>query len=299
MGLAYVEGPRRRPRLRRAGAASWPQAGRPREGRGHRLAPGPPPATPGRWPATTGSSTACAARPASPRPPPSRRPTRRPPPSPPSRCPQGNRVSRDHRRRLGRGDRRRHRPHVARAARPARRPAGPGSTRSCRPAGAATTRSTWPAARPGTRSRGARPHRRPPRGRRRRVPRTRHPGQPGRLDAGGPFYPDHGLERIVDYHERQDARFAEAAAAVSEQPQAGAHRHRAGRHRPGQRRPCDRPGPTGRLCYASATAPSPPSTTSGASPAGARLGAGLSPSLDSPAALLGRSAVRWPSSPDY
>jgi hypothetical protein len=32
----------------------------------------------------------------------------------------------------------------------------------------------------------------------------------------GPFFPDHGLERIVAYHERQDARFAEAAASVSE-----------------------------------------------------------------------------------
>ncbi len=32
----------------------------------------------------------------------------------------------------------------------------------------------------------------------------------------GPFYPDHGLERIVDYHERQDARFAQAAAEASE-----------------------------------------------------------------------------------
>jgi acyl-CoA synthetase (NDP forming) len=32
----------------------------------------------------------------------------------------------------------------------------------------------------------------------------------------GPFYPDHGLERIVAYHERQDARFARAAAEVSE-----------------------------------------------------------------------------------
>jgi acyl-CoA synthetase (NDP forming) len=32
----------------------------------------------------------------------------------------------------------------------------------------------------------------------------------------GPFWPDHGLERIVAYHERQDARFAEAAAEVSE-----------------------------------------------------------------------------------
>jgi acetyltransferase len=30
------------------------------------------------------------------------------------------------------------------------------------------------------------------------------------------FYPDHGLERIVAYHERQDARFAAAAAEISE-----------------------------------------------------------------------------------
>jgi len=32
----------------------------------------------------------------------------------------------------------------------------------------------------------------------------------------GPFYPDHGLERIVTFHERQDARYAEAAAAASD-----------------------------------------------------------------------------------
>jgi hypothetical protein len=32
----------------------------------------------------------------------------------------------------------------------------------------------------------------------------------------GPFWPDHGLERIVSYHERQDARFAEAAGEVSD-----------------------------------------------------------------------------------
>ena len=32
----------------------------------------------------------------------------------------------------------------------------------------------------------------------------------------GGFYPGHGLERIVDYHERQDRRFAEAAAALSD-----------------------------------------------------------------------------------
>ena len=31
----------------------------------------------------------------------------------------------------------------------------------------------------------------------------------------GPFHPDHGLERIVAYHERQDRRFAEAAAELS------------------------------------------------------------------------------------
>jgi acetyltransferase len=31
----------------------------------------------------------------------------------------------------------------------------------------------------------------------------------------GPFWPDHGLARIVSYHERQDARYAEAAAEIS------------------------------------------------------------------------------------
>jgi acyl-CoA synthetase (NDP forming) len=36
-----------------------------------------------------------------------------------------------------------------------------------------------------------------------------------RLMRNGSFYPDHGLERIVDYHERQDARFAQAAADIS------------------------------------------------------------------------------------
>jgi acyl-CoA synthetase (NDP forming) len=36
-----------------------------------------------------------------------------------------------------------------------------------------------------------------------------------RLMRGGRFYPDNGLERIVEYHERQDTRFAQAAAAVS------------------------------------------------------------------------------------
>ena len=37
-----------------------------------------------------------------------------------------------------------------------------------------------------------------------------------RLIRQGRFYPDHGLERIVAFHERQDARYAEVAAEVSE-----------------------------------------------------------------------------------
>ena len=37
-----------------------------------------------------------------------------------------------------------------------------------------------------------------------------------RLMRRGRFYPDHGLERIVAYHERQDARFAQAAAEISD-----------------------------------------------------------------------------------
>lgn len=36
-----------------------------------------------------------------------------------------------------------------------------------------------------------------------------------RLMSEGRFYPNHGLERIVAYHQRQDARFAEAAAELS------------------------------------------------------------------------------------
>jgi acetyltransferase len=36
-----------------------------------------------------------------------------------------------------------------------------------------------------------------------------------KMMAEGPFYPDHGLERIVAYHRRQDERFAEAAAEIS------------------------------------------------------------------------------------
>ena len=36
-----------------------------------------------------------------------------------------------------------------------------------------------------------------------------------RLMRVGGFYPDHGLQRIVDFHERQDVRYATAAAELS------------------------------------------------------------------------------------
>jgi acetyltransferase len=37
----------------------------------------------------------------------------------------------------------------------------------------------------------------------------------GALEKSGPFYPDHGLERIVAFHERQDRRYVETAIDVS------------------------------------------------------------------------------------
>ena len=83
----------------------------------------------------------------------------------------------------------------------------------------------------------------------------------------GPFYPDHGLERIVAYHERQDARFAEAADEL--QPahrQADPHRHRAGRRRSRPtpaRRPCGR---RAGCATRAATGPSPRSATCTATP---------------------------------
>ncbi len=67
----------------------------------------------------------------------------------------------------------------------------------------------------------------------------------------GPFYPGRGLDRIVAYHERQDRRFAEAAAEVSDRtgkPVLTATELAVAAP--------DNPGPaavraTGRLCYAS------------------------------------------------
>jgi acyl-CoA synthetase (NDP forming) len=37
----------------------------------------------------------------------------------------------------------------------------------------------------------------------------------GRLEREGPFYPDHGLERIVAFHDRQDSRYIEVGLAAS------------------------------------------------------------------------------------
>jgi acetyltransferase len=73
-----------------------------------------------------------------------------------------------------------------------------------------------------------------------------------RMAREGGFYPDHGLERIVAYHERQDTRFAHAAADIADatgKPILTATELAVASP--------DNPGPatvraTGRLCYASA-----------------------------------------------
>ena len=73
-----------------------------------------------------------------------------------------------------------------------------------------------------------------------------------RMMRTGPFHPGHGLDRIVAYHERQDARFARAAAEVSQatgKPVLTATELAV--------TDPDNPGPatvreTGRLCYPSA-----------------------------------------------
>ncbi len=40
-------------------------------------------------------------------------------------------------------------------------------------------------------------------------------GNTAALTRSGPFHPDHGLDRIVDFHERQERRYAEAAVEAS------------------------------------------------------------------------------------
>jgi acetyltransferase len=40
-------------------------------------------------------------------------------------------------------------------------------------------------------------------------------GNQGRLEREGPYFPGHGLDRIVAYHDRQERRYAETAAALA------------------------------------------------------------------------------------
>ena len=131
--------------------------------------------------------------------------------------------------RLGRRHRRRDRADATSSSRRCPTTCAPRSTRSCRRAGAATTRSTSPAARRATRSpRCWSSSPRHPDDRRDRLPRARHPVEPGPPDADGPLLPDHGLERIVAYHERQDTRFAAGRGRdLRRDRQADPHRDRA------------------------------------------------------------------------
>ena len=83
-------------------------------------------------------------------------------------------------------------------------------------------------------------------------PQFRERFSTGVREAREGVYPDYGLERIVAYHERQDARFAQAAADISDatgKPVLTATELAVAFP--------DNPGPatvraTGRLCYASA-----------------------------------------------
>ncbi|WP_208028609.1 CoA-binding protein [Rhabdothermincola sediminis] len=42
-------------------------------------------------------------------------------------------------------------------------------------------------------------------------------GNQGKLEREGPFYPDHGLDRIVSFHERQDHRYTTTAGALADE----------------------------------------------------------------------------------
>ena len=119
--------------------------------------------------------------------------------------------------RLGRPRRRRLRRRRPRARRAARTTSAARSTASCRRAGAGATRSTSPAARPATRSRRCSTSS----ARTRASTRSIHLGlgiQAAQAQAfrSGPFHPGHGLDRIVEFHERQDRRYAAAAREASE-----------------------------------------------------------------------------------
>ena len=91
-----------------------------------------------------------------------------------------------------------------------------------------------------------------------------------RLMKDGRFYPDHGLERIVAYHERQDARFAQAAADISDatgKPILLATELAVAD--PDERRPGHRQGHGTALLRRRPTGPSRRSSTSGSTPGSA------------------------------
>ena len=126
------------------------------------------------------------------------------PPSPLPAGPEGRR--RHHRRRLGRRHRRRARPAPTSSCSPL-----PDDLRGrARRAAAAPLEPQQPDRPRRRRDQGHRPRRA---GGRRRPPRRRrrdHSWASGiqanqaRLEREGPFFPDHGLERIVGFHDRQD-----------------------------------------------------------------------------------------------
>ena len=105
---------------------------------------------------------------------------------------------------------------VASSCSPCPTTCGRRSTPSCRRGGAATTPSTSPAARPATPSRRcSRSWRRTPRSTPWCFLGMGIQANQGRMEREGPFYPEHGLDRIVDFHERQDRRYTTAAAELS------------------------------------------------------------------------------------
>ena len=68
-------------------------------------------------------------------------------------------------------------------------------------------------------------------------------GNVAAMERNGPFYPDHGLERIVSYHERQEERYTAAADdLVDRAGQAGPDGHGAGSGPAGEPRRAHGPG---------------------------------------------------------
>ncbi|MEZ5166503.1 MAG: hypothetical protein R2695_08415 [Acidimicrobiales bacterium] len=137
-----------------------------------------------------------------------------------------------------------------------------------RPAGAGATRSTWPAVRRATTI----PELLPLIAAHDDVDAVIYLGlgiqsNTARMEREGAYFPDHGLDRIVEYHERQDTRFAGGRRRRrNDDGQAGDHVHGAGVDRSRQRAP-PRCGPPAGSAMRPAMRRSPRSNTSGATPA--------------------------------